>query len=82
MSFDRWLGKLTKLHKARDNAPHKPLLLLVFLELVETGEFTGGRLSLTPELAFRFDTFFAVVAYRRTARPDVRIPFHHLSCAV
>ena len=24
-------------------------------------------------------SFFAVVAYRRTARPDVRMPFHHLS---
>jgi putative restriction endonuclease len=78
MSQTRWLSKLTDLNKARDNAPHKPLLLLVFLEMVEKGEFVGGSLPLTPELAYRFDTFFDVVKYRRPARPDVRMPFHHL----
>ena len=42
MSDARWLGKMTDLNKARGNAPHKPLLLLVFLEMVEKGEFAGG----------------------------------------
>lgn len=78
MPHDRWLGKLTNLNKARNNAPHKPLLLLVFLDVVENGDFAGGRLPLTAELAYRFDTFFNVVQYRRTAKPDVRMPFHHL----
>lgn len=75
----QWLRKLTDLNKARGNAPHKPLLLLVFLELVEKGEFERGNLPLTPEFAYRFDTFFDVVRARRSARPDVRLPFHHLS---
>ena len=79
MSQAHWFRKLTDLNKARDNAPHKPLLLLVFLEIVEKGEFDGGSLPLTPELAYRFDTFFEVVRNRRSARPDVRLPFHHLS---
>ena len=79
MSFDHWLGKLTKLNKGLNNAPHKPLLLLVFLELVENGDFAGGSLALTPDLAYRFDTFFDVVKHRRHAKPDVRLPFHHLS---
>ena len=78
MAFERWLQKLTDLHPARDNAPHKPLLLLVFLEMIEKGEFVGGKLRLTPELAYRFDTFFEVARHRRSARPDVRMPFHHL----
>lgn len=78
MSYDFWLAKLTNLNKARGNAPHKPLLLLVFLELVEKGQFTGGSLPLSADLAFRFDTFFEVVKHRRSARPDVRMPFHHL----
>ena len=78
MPYERWLGKLTTLNKARGNAPHKPLLLLVFLELVENGDFAGGSLPITPELAYRFDTFFNVVQHRRDARPDVRMPFHHL----
>ena len=79
MSQAHWLSKLTDLNKARGNAPHKPLLLLVFLEMIEKDEFAGGSLLLTPELAYRFDTFFDVVKHRRDARPDVRMPFHHLS---
>lgn len=78
MQFARWLRKLTDLHPARDNAPHKPLMLLVFLEMIEKGDFVSGSLPLTPELAYRFDTFFDVAKHRRRARPDVRMPFHHL----
>jgi putative restriction endonuclease len=73
-----WLHKLTQLNKARGNAPHKPLMLLVFLDMVEKGEFVGGVLPLTPELAYRFVTYFDVARHRRSARPDVRMPFHHL----
>lgn len=54
-------------------------MLLVFLDMVERGEFVGGKLLLTPELAYCFDTYFDVARHRRTARPDVRLPFHHLS---
>lgn len=79
LNDEHWLGQLTRLNKARNNAPHKPLLLLVFLELVEKGDFSGGSLALTPALAYRFDTFFEIVKYRRTAKPDIRMPFHHLS---
>jgi putative restriction endonuclease len=75
---DRWLAKLAKLRKGNNNAPHKPLLLLVFLELVESGKFVSGSLPLTGDLAFRFNTFFQVVKHRRPARPDVRLPFYHL----
>ncbi len=57
-------------------APHKPLLLLVVLELAERAELPPQRIWLTPELAFRFNSFWHVVAYRRTQAPDVRMPFH------
>ena len=78
---DQWLRKLTslKVDKARgDPAPHKPLLLLVVLELAELGELPAEVLPLTPELAFRFCTYSSIVAHRRTQRPDIRFPFHHL----
>ncbi|HEV3083915.1 MAG TPA: HNH endonuclease [Gemmataceae bacterium] len=77
----QWLGKLAKLKvdKARgDPAPHKPLLLLVVLELAEQGPSLGDILALTPELAFRFCTYWSIVAHRRTQAPDVRYPFYHL----
>lgn len=78
---EQWLSKLTKLKidKARGNpAPHKPLLLLVVLELAEQGLLPSDVLPLTPELAFRFCTYWSVVSHRRTQGPDVRYPFFHL----
>lgn len=76
-----WLAKLAKLKvdKARgDPAPHKPLLLLVVLELAEKDLLPRDVLPLTPELAFRFCTYWSIVAHRRTQRPDIRYPFFHL----
>jgi putative restriction endonuclease len=76
-----WLQKLATLRidRARGNpAPHKPLLLLVILEMVEKGEITSRELSLSPDLVFRFSVFWSVVARRRKQPPDVRLPFHHL----
>jgi putative restriction endonuclease len=77
---DQWLAKLAKLHVYRTKggpAPHKPLLLLVVLELAEQG-LLGKELALTPELAFRFYSYWKIVAHRRTQKPDIRLPFYHL----
>ena len=81
VNTEQWLGKLVqlKVDQARgDPAPHKPLLLLVILELAEQGLLPEDLLPLSPELAFRFFTFWNIVAYRRNRPPDVRLPFHHL----
>src|SRR5437588_1227009 len=78
---EEWLGRLARLKVDRargDPAPHKPLLLLVVLELAEQGLLPKDVLPLTPELAFRFCTYWNIVAHRRTQRPDVRLPFHYL----
>jgi putative restriction endonuclease len=48
LRFDRASG---------DPAPHKPLLLLVVLEMDEQGLLPNEVLPLTPELAFRFCTY-------------------------
>ncbi len=78
---EQWLGRISKLkvYKAKGGpAPHKPLLLLVVLEMAEQGLLPEKTLPLTPELAFRFCSYWSIVAHRRTQRPDVRFPFHHL----
>lgn len=78
---EEWLHKFANLKIDRasgDPAPHKPLLLLVVLELAEQGLLPNQILPLTPELAFRFCTYWSVVASRRKQRPDVRYPFFHL----
>ena len=76
-----WLAKIANLNidkASGDPAPHKPLLLLVILELAEQGLLPNQVLPLTPELAFRFCTYWSIVASRRKQRPDVRYPFFHL----
>ncbi len=87
-SHTEWLRKLTALNPAVISrlgsgnerfAPHKPLLLLCVLELVEQGQLREPKLSLTPDLALRFQSFWRVVVARWTTKPDLRMPFHHLS---
>ena len=76
-----WLHKLATLRidRARGNpAPHKPLLLLVILEMAERGEISTREIELSPDLAFRFSVSWSVVAQRRKQFPEVRLPFHHL----
>ncbi|HUY34522.1 MAG TPA: HNH endonuclease [Pirellulales bacterium] len=69
-----------RVDRARANpAPHKPLLLLVVLELAETGELPDHLLPLSPELAFRFCMFWTIVQHRRPQKPDVRFPFFHMA---
>jgi putative restriction endonuclease len=58
--------------------PHKPLLLLVVLEMDEQTQLPATLLRVSPEPAFRFFTFWNIGAGRRTQRPDVRLPFYHL----
>lgn len=74
------IKKLTKLRvdRSRGTAPHKPLLLLVILELAKARLLSNKSLNLTPELAFRFSVYWSIVAHRRSQPPDVRLPFHHL----
>jgi putative restriction endonuclease len=76
-----WLQKLATLRidRARGNpAPHKPLLLLVIMEMMEKGEIQNAEVSLSPDIAFRFSVFWSNVAQRRKQRPEVRLPFHYL----
>ena len=76
-----WLHKLATLRidRARgDPAPHKPLLLLVIMEMAELGEIARREVLLSPDIVFRFSVFWSVVAQRRKQPPEVRLPFHHL----
>src|SRR5438105_4497983 len=77
-----WMKRLAKLHPynaKHGTAPHKPLLLLVVMDLAESGELSKEVLELTPRLAFKFSTYASVVAHRRTQPVIVQYPFYHLS---
>lgn len=76
-----WLRKLAHLSvdKARgDPAPHQPLLLLAVCDLAELGFLQDETFLLSGDIAFRFSSYWTVVAYRRSQRPEVRMPFFAL----
>ncbi|MGA2705544.1 MAG: HNH endonuclease [Isosphaeraceae bacterium] len=76
-----WYGRICRLKVDRarpEPAPHKPLLLLVFFDMLETGQLSDGMLELTPSLAFRFSVYASVVAHRRSQPLLVIFPFFHL----
>jgi putative restriction endonuclease len=79
-NYDKLIRKIGTLRVDRSKgvAPHKPLLLLVILELAKLELVNGQSLALTPDLAFRFSVYWSIVAYRRSQSPNVRLPFHHL----
>lgn len=81
----KWLGKMTRLNPAAGRgacsgkAPHKPLLLLCLLDMVEAGEFPARAFTRSPGLVLRFRSYGALVADRWPSRLDLRLPFFHLS---
>jgi putative restriction endonuclease len=66
-----------RVDRSKGVAPHKPLLLLVLLELAKLDLVETPTIRLTPDLAFRFSVYWSIVAHRRSQPPDVRLPFHH-----
>jgi putative restriction endonuclease len=60
-------------------APHKPLLLLSIIDLVEHHLLTTPELILSPTLRVRFQSFAPIVSPRwRTSRLDIRYPLYYL----
>ena len=49
MNCNHWLGRLANLNAARTAergiAPHKPLMLLTVIDLIESGDVPDGRLQ-------------------------------------
>ncbi|MGA2608686.1 MAG: HNH endonuclease [Terriglobia bacterium] len=81
--WTRWLERITSLrpdkaHPALGDAPQKPILLLVLCDLVEEGKLDGGLLKRDGDLAFRYSSYWRVVAPRRQTKADLTFPFYHL----
>lgn len=79
-----WLGRLTRLNPAqgrgdcRGRAPHKPLLLLCILDMIEAGEFPARAFTRSPGLVLRFRSYGSLVADRWPTRLDLCYPFFYL----
>ena len=79
---EAWLKRLANLNVARTQqrglAPHKPLLLLTIMDMIEDGKINSAWIGYSPELFFRFNSYWRLVYDRQLNRPDMRMPFHAL----
>ena len=64
-----------RIDRAHGDAPHKPLLLLAVIELIEQGQIHENRIHLSPDLAETFMKYWSTVTNRRT---NIALPFFHL----
>jgi putative restriction endonuclease len=78
----QWLGKLAHLNVARTAkrgiAPHKPLMLLTVIDMIESGDVTDGWVKYDVRLVSRFRDFWELVRERQQNLPDIPMPFHAL----
>jgi putative restriction endonuclease len=82
LATQTWLGKLANLNVARTGprgiAPHKPLMLLTVIDLIESGDIPSGWLKYDVRLVSRFRDYWELVQDRQRNSPDIPMPFHAL----
>lgn len=59
-------------------APHKPVLLITFIELFEKGEIIENKVFISPELVGYFKESFSLLV-KTGHSTDFFLPFYHLS---
>ncbi len=59
------------------NAPHKPILVISLIELIEKGLIAQNRFELTPELVAEFKENWALLVESKN-NCDFSLPFYHL----
>ena len=76
-TLQKYVQKMKRLRvdRAHGVAPHKPLLLLAVIELIERGQIQENKISLSPDLAETFIKYWSKVTDRK---PNIALPFFHL----
>jgi putative restriction endonuclease len=79
--WQQWLERLYNLHRDKRGSherPHKPVLLLSILDMLERGQIAKNEIALSPELVKTFRRYFDVVR-QQDDKPTIENPFYHLS---
>ncbi len=76
--IDKWRAAFEKLHIDRSSgiAPHKPVLLLAVLELIERGIITDGKVYFNNDLLFTCRAWWDSLVEGRTF--NMAMPFFHM----
>lgn len=79
--WNGWLERLYNLRRDKRGSherPHKPVLLLSIIDLLDRGVIRENTVPLSEELVATFKRYFAVVQ-RHDDQPTIQNPFFHLS---
>ncbi len=76
-TLQKYVQKMKRLRvdRAHGVAPHKPLLLLAVIELIERGQIRENKIPLSPDLTEAFMRYWSKVTNRK---PNIALPFFHL----
>ena len=80
-TWQQWLERLYNLRRDKRGSherPHKPVLLLAILDLLDRGQVKANEIALTPALVKTFRRYFAVVR-RDDDQPSIENPFYFLA---
>lgn len=81
MDISAFIIKLKTLKVDRSKglpAPHKALLLLSVIQLMNDGKITENRIFITPELVAKFKDNFHTLVTEGPFQPNFSLPFYHL----
>ncbi len=79
-SWDNWMERLYHLRRDRTGSyerPHKPVLLLSIMDLLDRGILRENAVRLSDDLIDTFKRYFEVVR-RNNDRPTIQNPYFHL----
>lgn len=79
--WESWLERLYSLRRDKRGSherPHKPVLLLSIIDLLDRRVIRDNAVPLSDELVATFKRYFAVVK-REDDQPTIQNPFFHLS---
>jgi putative restriction endonuclease len=81
-SLHKYIHLWGSLHRNRNprwgGAPHKPILLLAILDMIERGEVSANRIALTPELAAAFRDYWRTLVAADTWQERIVLPFRFM----
>ncbi len=79
--WDNWLERLYSLRRDKSGSherPHKPVLLLSIIDLLDRGLLADNAVPLSDELVATFKRYFEIVR-KHNDQPTIQNPFFHLS---
>ena len=80
-TWQKWLERFYNLRRDKRGSherPHKPVLLLAILDLLDRGVLARNEIHLSPDLVKTFKRYFEAVR-QHDDQPTIQNPFYHLA---